>query len=129
MWEKIVFNLLSNALKFTFDGGIRLSITRDGASAVLEVTDTGTGIDADQLPHVFERFHRVRGAKSRTHEGTGIGLALVQELVKLHGGTIAVTSRAGKGTTFTVRIPMAAHLAAVAMPELRPRPGAPPSGS
>jgi signal transduction histidine kinase len=89
------------------------------------VADTGAGIAADQLPHVFERFHRVRGARSRTHEGTGIGLALVQELVTLHGGTITVDSSCGDasshGTTFTVSIPIAAASAApVTMPDMRP---------
>jgi len=109
MWEKIVFNLLSNALKFTFDGGIRLALTREGDSARLTVSDTGIGIAPDELPRVFERFHRVRGTRARTHEGTGIGLSLVQELVRLHGGTIAVDSRAGSGTAFTVTLPLGAR--------------------
>ncbi len=69
------------------------------------MSDSGVGISAEQLPHVFDRFHRVRGARARTHEGTGIGLALVQELVRMHGGTIAVESEAGHGTTFTVTMP------------------------
>jgi PAS domain S-box-containing protein len=107
MWEKIVFNLLSNALKFTFEGRVRLSLRQDGDEVRLSVSDTGAGIPADQLPHVFERFHRVRGARSRTHEGTGIGLALVLELVRMHGGTITVDSVEGRGTTFTVSMPMA----------------------
>jgi signal transduction histidine kinase len=113
MWEKIVLNLLSNAFKFTFDGEITVSLSGGTDRAVLEVRDTGIGIPAAELPHVFERFHRVRGARGRTHEGTGIGLALVQELVQLHGGTVAVTSQPGEGTTFTVAIPTgAAHLPA-----------------
>ena len=106
MWEKIVFNLLSNALKFTFEGRIRLTLARRTGSCGLTVSDTGTGIPPDRLPHVFERFHRVRGARARTHEGTGIGLALVQELVRLHGGTISVESGTGEGTTFTVTLPL-----------------------
>ena len=106
MWEKIVFNLLSNALKFTFEGRIRLSLERDGHDVRLQVSDTGVGIAADQLPHVFERFHRVRGSRSRTHEGTGIGLALVQELVRMHGGAISVVSGEGRGTTFIVTMPL-----------------------
>lgn len=113
MWEKIVFNLLSNALKFTFKGRIRLSLTRQDDAVRLEVADTGSGIPHDELPHVFQRFHRVRGAKSRTHEGTGIGLALVQELVRLHGGSIDVESEEGQGTTFSVTMPIGtAHLPA-----------------
>jgi signal transduction histidine kinase len=116
MWEKIVFNLLSNALKFTFTGRIVVSQSRDGDSVKLTVSDTGTGIAADQVPHLFERFHRVKGARSRSHEGTGIGLALVHELVRLHGGTIDVASDPGSGTTFTIRIPIGVdHLPADAI--------------
>ena len=103
MWEKIVFNLLSNAFKFTFEGRIEVALRRiEDDKAELTVVDTGTGIPAAEIPHVFERFHRVRGAKGRTYEGTGIGLALVRELVRIHGGTVAVTSEEAKGTTFTV---------------------------
>jgi signal transduction histidine kinase len=111
MWEKIVLNLLSNAVKFTFEGGIAVRIREAGGAATLEVADTGTGIPAPELPHIFERFHRVKGARSRTHEGSGIGLALVQDLVELHGGKVAVSSTEGKGTTFTVTLPLgSAHL-------------------
>ena len=106
MWEKIVFNLLSNALKFTFTGGVKLSLMRSGDDVCLTVSDSGSGIATEQLPQVFERFHRVRGTRSRTHEGTGIGLALVRELVRLHGGSIAVASEEGTGTTFTVTMPL-----------------------
>ena len=113
MWEKIVLNLLSNAFKFTFDGAITVALRAAGPRVDLSVGDTGTGIPARELPHLFERFHRVRDARGRTHEGSGIGLALVQELVKLHGGTAAVTSELGRGSTFTVTIPFGhAHLPA-----------------
>ena len=111
MWEKILLNLLSNALKHTFEGEIRVTLRMMGERAELTVSDTGTGIPAPELPHIFERFHRVANAPSRTHEGTGIGLALVDELVKLHGGTIGVASTVGKGTTFTISLPRGtAHL-------------------
>ncbi|QRK11387.1 response regulator [Archangium violaceum] len=111
MWEMIVLNLVSNAFKFTFEGSITVRLRATERHAVLEVEDTGAGIPADELPHLFERFHRVRGARSRSFEGSGIGLALVQELVKLHGGTIAVESQVGRGTRFTVSIPRgSAHL-------------------
>jgi PAS domain S-box-containing protein len=111
MWEKIVLNLLSNAFKFTFDGEIALAVRRDGHSAEVTVRDTGTGIAPQHLPHLFERFHRVEGARGRSIEGSGIGLALVQELVKLHGGRIAVDSEVGRGTSFTVVLPFGtAHL-------------------
>jgi PAS domain S-box-containing protein len=111
MWEKIVLNLLSNALKFTFEGEIVIALHRSGEQAALTVRDTGTGIPADQIPRLFDRFHRVPGARARTHEGTGIGLALVQELVRLHGGTVTVESVVDRGTAFTVTLPFgAAHL-------------------
>jgi len=113
MWEKIVFNLLSNALKYTFTGEIEISLREDVGFAELSVRDTGTGISADELPHLFERFRRVQGARGRTFEGTGIGLALVQELTKLHCGEVKVESKIDSGSTFTVRVPLGtSHLPA-----------------
>ena len=113
MWEKIVFNLLSNAFKFTFAGEITVALRKSGENVELEVSDTGTGIPEAELPHLFERFHRVKGARGRSYEGSGIGLALVQELVNLHGGSVRVKSEVGKGSTFTVSIPTgSAHLPA-----------------
>ena len=106
MWEKIVLNLLSNAFKFTFSGEIFVSMRQVGDVAELRVQDTGTGILSEEIPRLFERFHRVENARGRTHEGSGIGLALVHELVKLHGGSISATSEVGSGTTFTVRVPL-----------------------
>ena len=105
MWEKIVLNLLSNALKFTFEGEVAISLKPVNGAVELQVRDTGVGIPDDQREKVFERFHRIEHASARTHEGTGIGLALVQELVKLHGGSVAVKSTVGFGSTFTVTIP------------------------
>jgi signal transduction histidine kinase len=130
-----VLNLLSNAFKFTFEGliEVRLRIGNCGFGnaeeqtsesedanqpvsrrcAILTVRDTGTGITEAELPHLFERFHRIRGAKARTHEGSGIGLALIRELARLHGGVVSVESEVGKGTSFTVSIPTgSAHLPA-----------------
>jgi signal transduction histidine kinase/DNA-binding response OmpR family regulator len=113
MWEKIVLNLLSNAFKFTFQGTITARVRRQGDEAVLEVCDTGVGIPEHEQSRVFERFHRVEGTPGRTQEGSGIGLALVQELVKLHGGTISAESQLGQGTTFRVAVPLGcAHLPA-----------------
>ncbi len=106
MWEKIVLNLVSNALKFTFEGEIEVSTRRVDDCVELCVRDTGTGIAAEERPRVFERFHRIEGARGRTHEGSGIGLALVQELAKLHGGSVLVDSTLGEGSRFTVRVPM-----------------------
>jgi signal transduction histidine kinase len=136
MWEKIVLNLISNAFKFTFEGEIEVSLktvaggkflldgkeqdaqktTSQSATnhqppttshhVVLTVRDTGTGIPEAELPHLFERFHRVKGAKGRSYEGSGIGLSLVRELVRLHGGEVSVTSQLNHGSTFTVTIPI-----------------------
>ncbi len=122
MWEKIVLNLLSNAIKFTFQGEIAVRLLANGACAMLEVEDTGVGIPAAELPRLFERFHRIEGQRSRSHEGTGIGLALVRDLVELHGGTVAAASEAGAGTIFTVTLPFGA--AAVADGRGAPEPSA-----
>ncbi len=105
MWEKIVLNLLSNAFKFTFEGEIAVQLREADGKAWLTVRDTGIGIPADELPKLFDRFHRVEGAQGRSFEGSGIGLALVQELVKQHGGEITVESEVGRGASFTVSIP------------------------
>ena len=111
MWEKIVLNLLSNAFKFTLKGSVRVRLAREEDHAVLEVSDTGAGVPEHEVPRLFDRFYRVEGTQARTHEGSGIGLALVQELVKLHGGSIEATSELGAGTTFRVRIPFgSAHI-------------------
>src|SRR6202008_2510807 len=104
MWEKIVLNLLSNAFKFTFEGEIRVELRWHDDRVALRVVDTGVGIPAADLPRTFERFHRVKNARARTQEGTGIGLALVQELARLHGGTVAVEREEGHGTAFTVTV-------------------------
>ena len=104
MWEKVVLNLLSNAFKHTFDGEIAVALRESETEAVLDIRDTGVGIPDEQLPRLFDRFHRVPSTRARTHEGTGIGLALVQELVRLHGGHVEVKSEEGAGTTFSVRL-------------------------
>ncbi|MBN3891488.1 MAG: response regulator [Nostoc sp. JL31] len=111
MWEKIVLNLLSNAFKFTMVGEIAVSLQWSNDHIEFAVKDTGIGIPAEEIPHLFERFHRVKGAQGRTFEGSGIGLSLVQELVQMHGGTVDVTSLLGAGSCFTVSIPTGyAHL-------------------
>jgi PAS domain S-box-containing protein len=123
MWEKVVLNLLSNALKFTFDGSIRITVRADGDSAsgagshaVVTVADTGIGVPGQEMPRLFDRFHRIENSRSRSNEGSGIGLALVQELVQQHGGAITAASTEGAGTTFTIRMPFGhAHLPAAAL--------------
>jgi len=130
MWEKIVLNLISNAFKHTFEGQIAISLRADATHAELVVRDTGVGIPADQIPNLFERFHRVPQIRSRTHEGSGIGLALVQELVHLHGGTIDVASKESLGTAFTVRIPLGhSHLPAERVSDERERLSVGPSAT
>jgi signal transduction histidine kinase/CheY-like chemotaxis protein len=118
-WEKIVLNLLSNAFKFTLQGEITvtLAIVRDRFE--LSVKDTGSGIPQAELTKVFERFHRVQGVAGRSFEGSGIGLALVQELVRQHAGSVRVDSVLGRGSNFVVSIPRGkSHL-----PEQRVFPG------
>jgi signal transduction histidine kinase/CheY-like chemotaxis protein len=113
MWEKIVLNLLSNAFKYTLQGKITVRMQMGERQAVLEVSDTGVGIAEHELTSIFQRFHRVENVSGRTQEGTGIGLALVQELVKLHVGEITVVSKLDSGSTFRVVIPAgSAHLPA-----------------
>jgi PAS domain S-box-containing protein len=112
-WEKIVLNLLSNAFKFTMAGEIAVALQLQDDVVVLGVRDSGAGVSAEELPHLFERFHRIRQNAARSHEGSGIGLALVDELARLHGGTVDVESELGSGSTFTVRLPRgSAHLPA-----------------
>jgi signal transduction histidine kinase len=106
MWEKIVFNLLSNAFKYTLAGSITVELTAEDKYAVLRIKDTGVGIPEAELPNMFKRFHRVQQVTGRTFEGTGIGLSLIKEFVLLHKGEIDVESELGKGSTFTVRIPL-----------------------
>ncbi len=111
MWEKVVLNLISNAFKFTLEGKIQVSLDAHDDSVELRVTDTGAGIPPEEIPKLFQRFHRVAGVAARTQEGSGIGLALVHELVRLHGGSVGVESVRRQGTTFAVRVPLGtAHL-------------------
>jgi PAS domain S-box-containing protein len=113
MWAKIVLNLLSNALKYTLAGTISVRVHEADGRARLEVSDTGIGIDLAEQAHLFERFHRILGARGRTHEGSGIGLALVAELAELHGGRPGVRSDPGRGSTFSVELPFGSeHLPA-----------------
>ena len=113
MWEQLVLNLVSNAFKFTLGGEIEVKLRAAGDRCELSVRDTGVGIPEAELPRMFERFHRIEQSRGRTLEGTGIGLALVQELARLHGGSVRVESTLGRGSTFTVAVPFGtAHLPA-----------------
>jgi signal transduction histidine kinase len=104
MWEKIVLNLLSNAFKFTLAGEVRVRLSSQEEWIVLEVRDTGCGVAPKDVPHVFDRFHRGQTTRARSAEGSGIGLSLVQELLRLHGGTVTLDSEVDRGTTVTVKL-------------------------
>ncbi len=122
MWEKIVLNLISNAFKFTFQGGLSIQLRPRDGNAELVIQDTGIGIPQPELPRLFDRFHRVAGAQGRSYEGSGIGLALVKELVLLHNGDIEVASTETQGTVFTIRLPFGtAHLPKEFLAEVKPQ--------
>jgi len=104
--RQLVANLTENAIKFTSSGGVRVGVARLNGTGRIVVGDTGPGIPADALPHVFERFYRADRARSREVEGTGLGLAVVRNIVRVHGGAVTVASEPEKGTTFTVDIPL-----------------------
>jgi PAS domain S-box-containing protein len=106
MWEKIVLNLISNAFKYTQQGRIEITLRQQDQDVLLSVSDTGVGISRENVERIFERFYRVHSSEGRSQEGTGIGLAMVRELVHLHHGDIKVQSEPGKGSTFAVRIPV-----------------------
>jgi signal transduction histidine kinase len=112
--QQVVANLLLNAIKFTPDGGrIELGLNRAGSTIELTISDTGQGIRADYLPHIFDRFSQQDGATTRGHDGLGLGLSIARHIVELHGGTIqAASAGEGHGATFTVQLPVAAALVA-----------------
>ena len=104
----MIYNVIDNAIKYTPRGGeVHASLARVGKRAVIRVTDTGIGIPADDLPHVFDRFYRVDKARSRATGGTGLGLSIVKQIVQMHGGAISASSEEGKGTTFVIELPLA----------------------
>ncbi|MBC5992261.1 ATP-binding protein [Pontibacter cellulosilyticus] len=102
MWEKIIYNLLSNAFKFTLEGEVTLRLIDHSEEVELQVQDTGVGIAPDELPQIFNRFHKIQNNCGRSYEGSGIGLSMVAELVKMHHGSITVDSAPGKGSSFSV---------------------------
>ncbi len=105
MWEKIICNLISNALKFTLTGKISLRLYEDATNFLFTISDTGIGISDSEQSAIFQRFYRAKTDASRTHEGTGIGLSLVSEFVKMHGGSVDLKSKPSEGSTFVVKIP------------------------
>ena len=119
LWEKAVLNLVANAFKFTERGEIRVTCRKLGRRAEVAVSDTGIGVPAADVPHLFERFHRTTSGWARSSDGVGIGLSLVREAVELHGGSLSVRSREGRGTTFTVLLPLGDRPPLAPPPELR----------
>jgi len=107
LWERVILNLMSNAFKFTLKGCVTVRVREAQERVEVVISDTGIGISAEELPHIFERFHRVSGANGRSIEGSGIGLALVHELVKLQGGDIEVASELNVGSNFRIAMPVA----------------------
>ncbi|EIN04589.1 hypothetical protein PUNSTDRAFT_146276 [Punctularia strigosozonata HHB-11173 SS5] len=105
-WEQIVFNIMSNAFKFTFEGGIHAHIYAHEDEFFFEISDTGIGIQKEHLGTIFDRFTRIENLRARSVEGSGIGLSLTAELVKAHGGKITVKSVPDKGSTFQIRLPL-----------------------
>ena len=106
--QQVLYNIIDNAIKYTPRGGeVHCALNRSGKNAVIRVSDTGVGIPAEDLPHIFDRFYRVDKARSRETGGTGLGLSIVKQFVNLHGGTIDAKSTFGKGTTFIIELPLA----------------------
>ena len=104
--QQMVINLLSNAIKFTDSGSVTVSASQANGQLVLSVTDTGKGIPADELPTIFDEYRQAEGSESSVQKGTGLGLSITKKFAELLGGTIGVESEVGKGSTFTVRVPV-----------------------
>jgi signal transduction histidine kinase len=111
--KQVIVNLLDNAIKYTPSGGrVRLSVRREEGFAVLDVADNGVGIAPEALPHVFQRFYRVDGSRSREQGGAGLGLAIVKSICTAHGAEVEVVSSPGQGSRFRMRQPLAGEAAA-----------------
>jgi two-component system phosphate regulon sensor histidine kinase PhoR len=103
--SQVILNLVENAIKYTTEGRVEMSLTNHGSEVIFSVEDTGVGVSSDHLPRLFERFYRVDKARSRSTGGTGLGLSIVKHVVEAHGGSVDVQSSLNSGTTFTIRLP------------------------
>jgi len=105
--RRLFLNILDNAIRYTPRGGvISISLSREGQNALVTIRDTGIGISPEHIPHIFDRFYRVDKARSRSEGGSGLGLAICKYIVEAHSGEISVESQAGKGSTFSIRLPL-----------------------
>jgi signal transduction histidine kinase len=105
--ERLFSNIITNAISYGNDHGhVRVSGNKDSKNVQIYIKDDGIGIPEKDLPHIFERFYRVDGSRSKDHGGTGLGLAIVQRIVEAHGGSVGAQSSADKGSTFTVTLPL-----------------------
>lgn len=105
--QQVIYNVIDNAIKYTPRGGeVETSLVRSGKKAIIRISDTGIGIPAADLPHIFDRFYRVDKARSRATGGTGLGLSIVKQTVQQHGGSISASSVEGKGTSFEIELPI-----------------------
>ena len=104
--QQMVINLLSNAIKFTDSGSVTVSVATEDGQLVVAVSDTGKGIPSDELPTIFDEYRQAEGSESSVQKRTGLGLSITKKFVELLGGTIGVESEVGKGSTFTVRVPV-----------------------
>jgi two-component system OmpR family sensor kinase len=105
--RRVFFNLIENAIKYTLEGSITARVEPHPDRVCVTIADTGPGIAAEHLPHLFERFYRVDAARSREQGGSGLGLAIAHSIITAHHGSLDVSSEVGHGTTFTVTLPVA----------------------
>jgi signal transduction histidine kinase len=116
MLQQMIYNLLMNAIRYTATGGITVSAEKNESSVIIKVIDTGIGISAEDIDHIFDYFYRVDPARTKQSGGTGLGLALVKQMVLAHGGQVYANSIRGQGSTFTLKLPLNLHQKRIVSP-------------